>query len=55
MPTFAISAFSAARQERIHLFTWVRDARTGVERAKREASDFGMKDDLSDYQAEPLN
>jgi len=49
---FAIVA-STSVVERFALFTWTRDAQSGIDRAKREALEFGMTD-LHNFRAEPL-
>lgn len=51
MISFKILATDASGQ-RVECFTWTRDAASGIERAEREAQDFG-RSDLSDFRAVP--
>lgn len=53
-PIFNITAWHRTERKRLHLFTWTRDAYSGIQRALREAKEFGMADLLSDYQAERI-
>jgi len=49
---YLITATDKTGQE-VQCFTWTRDPKSGIARAKREAVEFGM-DDLHDFRAYPI-
>lgn len=53
-PTFTITAFDPKKNARIVLFTWCRDAESGIRRAIKEAPDFGQAH-LTGFKAEPVS
>lgn len=54
MEKLRITAYSSKFNKRTLMFTWIKDAESGIKMAQGIAEDLGIAEEFTDYRAEPI-